>query len=150
MLNLSNAIHGIGGIEAAQTIMRVAVGSFFAFSGYHKLFNPQRKANLLATFKADHIPAPNFNVYWVPFWEMTGGAMVAMGLFAAFAASVLSIICITACLAEAKGRITAYKPIDKADWIDDLLYLPEVLYLIMLLPIVAAGAGPFSIDRFIG
>ena len=36
--------------------------------------------------------------------------------------------------------------IDKADVIDDVLYLPEVLYVMLLGLFVANGAGPFSID----
>lgn len=46
-------------------------------------------------------------------------------------------------------RIKLYKPIDEADRIDDWLYLPEVLYPFMLLMVVSAGAGPYSLDALI-
>jgi hypothetical protein len=42
-----------------------------------------------------------------------------------------------------------YKPIDEADRIDDWLYLPEVLYAFMLIMVVSAGAGPYSLDALI-
>ena len=42
-----------------------------------------------------------------------------------------------------------YKPIDEADRIDDWLYLPEVLYAFMLIMVISAGAGPYSLDAFI-
>ena len=37
---------GIGGAELVYTGARVAVGAFFAISGYHKLFNRERHATL--------------------------------------------------------------------------------------------------------
>lgn len=46
-------------------------------------------------------------------------------------------------------RIRVYKPIDEADRIDDRLYLPELLYAFMLIMVVSAGAGPFSLDALI-
>ena len=41
------------------------------------------------------------------------------------------------------------KPIDKADRIDDWLYVPETLYVFMLILVVSAGAGPYSLDAVI-
>jgi uncharacterized membrane protein YphA (DoxX/SURF4 family) len=41
------------------------------------------------------------------------------------------------------------KPIDKADRIDDWLYLPEILYVFMLITVVSAGAGPYSLNALI-
>jgi hypothetical protein len=46
-------------------------------------------------------------------------------------------------------RIEAFKPIDRADRIDDWLYLPETLYAFMLIMIISAGAGPYSLDAAI-
>ena len=48
-----------------------------------------------------------------------------------------------------RQRIKLYKPIDEADRIDDWLYLPETLYAVMLIVVVLAGAGPYSIDAVI-
>jgi hypothetical protein len=48
-----------------------------------------------------------------------------------------------------RQRIRSYKPIDAADRIDDWLYLPETLYGFMLLVVVSAGAGPYSVDSVI-
>jgi len=42
-----------------------------------------------------------------------------------------------------------WKPIDEADRIDDWLYLPETLYAFMLIIVVSAGAGPYSLDALI-
>lgn len=141
--------NGIGGADLALAIERMATGAFFALSGFHKLFNPARHASMLETLKRDHVPALRFNEWWVPFWEFTGGTCLAVGVFSSFMAAILCIICTVACLAEARQRVAAYKPIDKADALDDYLYLPEVLYIVMLLPSVAIGNGAFSLGAFL-
>ena len=48
-----------------------------------------------------------------------------------------------------RQRIKVYKPIDEADRIDDWLYLPETLYAFMLIMVISAGAGPYSLDALI-
>ena len=48
-----------------------------------------------------------------------------------------------------RSELECYKPIDEADRIDDWLYLPEVLYAFMLIMVVSAGAGPYSLDALI-
>jgi len=48
-----------------------------------------------------------------------------------------------------RQRIKVYKPIDEADRIDDWLYLPETLYAFMLIVVISAGAGTYSLDAVI-
>ena len=48
-----------------------------------------------------------------------------------------------------RQRLKLFKPIDKADRIDDWLYLPETLYAVMLIMVVSTGAGPYSLDAII-
>jgi hypothetical protein len=40
-------------------------------------------------------------------------------------------------------------PINRADWIGDVLYLPEALYCIGLAVVVLGGPGPWSLDAVI-
>ena len=54
-----------------------------------------------------------------------------------------------AIVTSARQRIKDYKPIDEADRIDDWLYLPEVLYAFMLIVVISAGAGPYSLDALV-
>lgn len=143
---LTIAAHGFGLHDVALALVRVAVGLFFAISGYHKLFNKARHARLVQTLTADKVPAVWFNQWWVPGWEFLAGSMLAVGLLTAFSAGVLAIICMVACLCEAKERVASYGPIDLADTIDDFLYLPEVLYLVMLAVSIFAGTGRYSLD----
>ena len=72
-----------------------------------------------------------------------------IGLLAPLAALGLLVIILVAIATSGRQRIKLYKPIDKADRIDDWLYLPETLYAFMLIMIVSAGAGPYSLDALI-
>lgn len=143
------AAHGFGAHDAALALVRVAVGSFFAISGWHKLTNPERHAHLVETLQKDKVPAIGFNQWWVPSWELTAGIWLAIGFLTAFSASVLMVICLVACFAEAPKRVAEYQPIDKADVVDDYLYLPEVLYLVMLGVSILAGTGKYSVDALL-
>jgi putative oxidoreductase len=139
--------NGLSDLDVASTVLRVATGTFFAASGWNKLTNAGRHAAIVDTFKRDHIPAIGFMQWWVPGWELLGGAMVALGLLGAFAAGVLIIICAVACVSEAPARVADYKPINGADKLADYLYLPEVLYILCLLPTAFAGTGKYSLDH---
>jgi uncharacterized membrane protein YphA (DoxX/SURF4 family) len=142
-------LKGAGWTDIVFFLNRVAVGMFFMFSGYHKLFNAQRHRVLVDELKALHIPALGFNGWWVPIIEFSAGAAVVIGLFAPMAALGLIIIILVANLTSGRQRIQSYKPIDEADRIADWLYLPETLYAFMLLMVVSAGAGPYSVDSVI-
>jgi uncharacterized membrane protein YphA (DoxX/SURF4 family) len=76
---------------------------------------------------------------------------VLIGLLAPLAALGLLVLILVAIVTSGPKRIKVYKPIDEADRIDDWLYLPEVLYAFMLIVVVSAGAGPYSVDAlFLG
>ena len=119
--------------------MRIAVGVFFAISGFHKLTNKTRHEALRATLIKDKVPFIRFNEWFVPTCEFLSGMAVAVGLLTFYNALVLLIICAVACLVDAPARVREYQPINRLDEIDDWLYLPEVCYLFMLL-VVAAQA----------
>jgi hypothetical protein len=52
---------GVGWTDIALTLNRVAVGVFFMFSGYHKLFNAQRHRALVDELTALHVGALRIN-----------------------------------------------------------------------------------------
>ena len=85
----------------------------------------------------------------MPTVEFTAGSAVVIGLLAPLAALGLFIVILVAIATSGLQRIKVYKPIDEADRIDDWLYLPEVLYAFMLIIVVSAGAGPYSLDALI-
>ena len=141
--------HGVGGADIALTLNRIAVGMFFMFSGYHKLFNPQRHRALTDQLKELGIHAVGFNQWWVPAVEFAAGGAVVIGFLAPLAALGLLFLIIVALATTGPQRISAYKPIDRADRIDDWLYVPETLYAFMLIVVVSLGAGPYSLDAVI-
>ena len=140
---------GIGRTDLAITLNRVAVGTFFMLSGYHKLFNAQRHRTVVDELKALGVHAVGFNQWWVPLVEFSAGGAVLIGLLAPLAALGLLVIILVATATSGRQRIKLYKPIDEADRIDDWLYLPETLYAFMLIIIISAGAGPYSLDALI-
>jgi len=140
---------GIGHNDLALTLNRIAVGTFFMLSGYHKLFNAERHRSILDELKALGVPAVGFNQWWVPLVEFTAGGAVLIGLLAPLAALGLLVIIIVAMATSGRQRIKLNKPIDESDRIDDWLYLPETLYAFMLVLIISAGAGPYSLDSLI-
>jgi putative oxidoreductase len=135
--------------DAGQLILQSGVGLFFAISGYHKLFNKERHASLVQTLTSDGIPFVRFNQWWVPGVEFVAGTFLALGLFSVVSATMLLVICLVACAVDGWDRVKAYKPIDKADWLDDILYLPEVMYALILLHVILAGPGRWSIDNLL-
>jgi uncharacterized membrane protein YphA (DoxX/SURF4 family) len=140
---------GVGGADIALTLNRVAVGMFFMFSGYHKLFNAERHRALADQLKELGVHAVGFNQWWVPTVEFTAGAAVVIGFLAPLAALGLLVVILVAIVRSGPQRINAYKPIDRADRIDDWLYVPETLYAFMLIVVVSTGAGPYSLDAVI-
>ena len=141
--------NGVGWTDIALTLNRIAVGAFFMLSGYHKLFNAPRHRSFVDELKALGVLAVGFNQWWVPTVEFTAGGAVLIGLLAPLAALGLFVIILVAIATSGRQRIKLCKPIDEADQIDDWLYLPETLYAVMLIVVISAGAGPYSLDALI-
>jgi uncharacterized membrane protein YphA (DoxX/SURF4 family) len=140
---------GIGWTDIALTLDRVVVGMFFMFSGYHKLFNAERHRALVDELTTLHVRAVGINQWWVPLVEFAAGSAVFIGLLTPLAALGLLVIVLVAGVTSGRVRIKSYQPIDRADRIDNWLYLPEILYAFMLIIFVSAGAGPYSLDAMI-
>ena len=140
---------GIGWTDLAITLNRIAVGAFFMLSGYHKLFNADRHRTFADELKALGVPAVGFNQWWVPLVEFTAGGALVVGLLAPLAGLGLLVVILIASATSGRRRLKLFKPIDEADRIDDWLYLPETLYAFMLILVVSAGAGPYSLDALI-
>jgi putative oxidoreductase len=146
---LGHLFTGLGLPETALAISRVAVGLFFLLSGYHKLFNVQRHAALILSLQSAGLRHITVLQWLVPGAEFSGGFAVAVGLLSVPAAPGLLILSIGATLTDGIKRIADWRPIDRADWLDDILYLPEVLYALVLLSVILAGPGPYSLDALI-
>jgi uncharacterized membrane protein YphA (DoxX/SURF4 family) len=85
----------------------------------------------------------------LPSVEFGGGCALIIGLLSVLAAFGLFVISAGAIAFDALDRIRAWQPIDRADWLGDLLYVPEALYCIGLTVVMLAGPGPWSLDATI-
>lgn len=140
---------GFGLTDVALNINREILGVFFAISGYHKLFNSTRHASITSTLVADGVPCIPWMQWFVPAVEFAGGLALMIGLLSLPAALGCAIICLVATCVDGLKRIVTWQPLDFADKVDDVLYLPEVLYVAMLLIVILAGPGSFSLDHYI-
>jgi uncharacterized membrane protein YphA (DoxX/SURF4 family) len=149
LLDLLQSGVGTQAGTAALFLNRVVLGLFFSISGFHKLFNSGRHAQLIATLERDHIPLVRLNRWLVPLVEFTGGLALIAGVLAPLVAILLAVECLVAVLVDGWKRIASYRPIDRADWLDDLLYLPEVLAIVALLIVVTLGPGRFTLPSLL-
>ena len=145
-MHLFLIIQGAQAPNAALTVNRVALGVFFAISGYHKLFNASRHATLTSTLRDDGVHGLPIMQWLIPSVEFSGGLALIVGLLSVLAAFGLFVVSAGALALDAFKRIRAWQPIDRADWLGDLLYVPEALYCIGLTVVMLGGPGPWSLD----
>jgi putative oxidoreductase len=141
--------HGLGLVPVALAINRATVGTFFTLSGYQKLFKRSRHAELVSTLHADDVHEIRIMQWLIPSAEFTGGLALLSGTLSVIAALGLMVIMSGALCLDGIKRIAVWKPLDRIDWLDDLLYLPEAPYLLALLLVVLAGPGALTIDSLL-
>jgi putative oxidoreductase len=129
-----------------MTAARILLGVFFCISGGMKLFVPAEFSLMERTIAESHIPFPHFNAIFVSVVEFACGASLALGLLTPVCALVLACVMI---VAIATNRIHSIQSSGVLSWLDDFLYLPEVLYIMILAWLICSGPGRFSIDGLI-
>jgi len=128
------------------TVARVLIGIFFCISGATKLLVPARFTLMEHTLAQSHIPFPHANAFFVSLIEFVCGTGLALGLLTRLCSLALLIDMI---VAIATNRIPSIQADGLLAWIDDFLYLPEVLYVIILAWLICSGPGRYSIDGLI-
>lgn len=142
-------LSGFNAADLGTALMRVGAGLFFSISGYHKLFNADRHKSLVKTLEGDGVPLISVNQWFVPAIEFSAGMALIVGLLTPLAAAGLLAICCVATAVDGIKRISDWAPLDKADYLDDVLYLPEVVWLIVLVALILGGAGAYSLDAML-
>jgi putative oxidoreductase len=130
--------------EFAILVARVSIGVFFAISGANKLFVPERTHQMLETLTHAGIPFPNLMTYFVSGVEFFGGCLLAVGLLSSLCCAALMVQMIVAIVTVQAGTIPAGRSF--LNWLDDFLYLPETLYILLLIWLICSGPGRFSVD----
>jgi len=142
--------NAIATLRAAEwmpiTAVRVLIGIFFCISGGTKLLLPAQFSVLENTLVESHIPFPHASALFVALVEFACGAGLALGLLTPLCALVLLIDMI---VAIATNRIHSIQASGVLAWLDDFLYLPEVLYVLMLVWLIFSGPGRYSLDGLI-
>jgi len=126
-----------------MTAARILIGIFFCISGGTKLLVPAQFRLMERTLVESHIPFPHFNAVFVSLVEFVCGACLALGLLTR--ACALMLVCVMV-VAIATNRIQSIQSSGVLPWLDDFLYLPEVLYVIILVWLTFSGPGRYSID----
>src|SRR5215510_6806395 len=128
------------------TAVRVLIGIFFCISGKTKLLMPAQFTLMEQTLAQSHIPFPHANALFVSLVEFACGGGLALGLFTPVCALVLVVVMIVAIMTN---RIQSIQASGVVAWLDDFLYLPEVLYVMILVWLIFSGPGRYSIDGLI-
>jgi len=127
-------------------IARLAVGPLFFLSGRGKLFVPERREQMRETLAAAGIRFAGINAIFVSMVEFVFGVLLILGALTPLACIMLGGVMIVAIATSAIKNIKA-PPL--LGWLSEFLYLPEVLYLVILFWLFLSGPGWLSIDRFV-
>ncbi len=133
--------------QYAILLIRVSIGLFFAISGGNKLFVAGGTKPVYDTLVQAKIPFPHAMAYFVSGVEFVGGSLVAVGFLSSAASVALLIDMIVATMTTAVATLP--KGLSPLSWLDDFLYLPEVLYVLFFIWLICAGPGKFSVDYWL-
>ncbi len=142
------ALLGGSGLEQyAILLVRVSLGLFFAISGANKLFVAGGTKPVYDTLVKAKVPFPQLTAYFVSSVEFIGGSLVTFGVLSSPACAALLIDMTVATVTSAVS--TMPKGLSPLNWLDDFLYLPEVLYVLFFISLICSGPGKFSVDHWL-
>src|SRR3984885_4597897 len=139
------ALLGSGDLEQyAILLVRISLGLFFAISGANKLLVAGSTQTMYETLVEAKVPFPHLMTYFVSGVEFVGGSLLTVGFLSTLACVALLVDMLVAILTT---RFSAMpKGLSPLNWLDDFLYLPEVLYVLFFFWLICSGPGRFSID----
>jgi putative oxidoreductase len=132
--------------QGAILLVRVALGIFFAISGGNKLFVASRTEAMYKTLVASNVPLPRLMTYFVSTVEFVGGCLLAVGFLSSLSCVALLVDMMVAILTTKLSSVPGGSPLD---WLDNFLFLPEVLYVLFFVWLICSGPGKFSVDYLI-
>ena len=133
--------------QYAILLVRVSLGLFFAISGGNKLFVAGGTKPVYETLVKAKAPFPRQTAYFVAGVEFVCGSLVTVGFLSSPASVALLIDMTVATLTSALSTLP--KGLSPLNWLDDLLYLPEVLYVLFFIWLICSGPGKFSVDYWL-
>jgi putative oxidoreductase len=133
--------------QYAILLVRVSVGLFFAISGANKLFVAASRQTMYETLVKAKVPSPHLMAYFVSGLEFLGGSVLIVGFLSSVACVALLVDMLVAILTTKLSATP--KGLSALDWLDDFLYLPEVLYVLFFIWLICSGPGRFSVDYWL-
>jgi putative oxidoreductase len=137
----------LGGRYRNPVMVRVSIGVFFAVSGANKLFVAGGTKPVYDTLVKAKVPFPHQTAYFVAGVEFVCGSLLTVGFLSSPACVALLIDMTVATLTSALSTLP--KGLSPLNWLDDFLYLPEVLYVVIFIWLICSGAGKFSVDYWL-
>jgi putative oxidoreductase len=142
------AVQGNNDVEQyAILLVRVSIGLFFAISGGNKFLVAGGTKPVYETLVKAKVPFPHQTAYFVAGVEFVGGSFVTVGFLSSPACVTLLIDMVVATLTSAVSILP--KGLSPLSWLDDFLYLPEVLYVLFFIWLLCSGPGRFSVDYWL-
>ena len=139
---------GDGDLEQyAILLVRVSIGLFFAISGGNKLFSAGGTKQVYDTLLKAKVPFPRQTAYFVASVEFVCGSLLAVGFLSSPSCVALLIDMVVAVLTNTLATVP--KGLSSLNWLDDVLYLPEVLYVLFFIWLICSGPGKFSVDYWL-
>jgi putative oxidoreductase len=130
--------------QYAILVVRISLGLFFAISGANKLFAASRAQAMYETLLQAKVPFPHLMTYFVSAVEFVGGCLLLVGFLSSLACVALLVDMLVAILTTRLSGMP--KGLSPLNWLDDLLYFPEVLYVLFFIWLICSGPGKFSVD----
>jgi len=127
-------------------LVRVSIGVFFCITGARKLFDPGARQEMVQTLTSSGIPFPEVNALFVSVVEFAGGGLLAVGLMTPICSILLGGDMLVAILTD---RLQSVHGNTLFEWLDNFLYLPEVLYALILGWLLTSGPGKLSLDALL-
>jgi putative oxidoreductase len=142
------ALLGSSGLEQyAILLIRVSLGLFFVISGANKLFVAGRTQTMYETLVEAKVPFPRLMTYFVSGVEFVGGSLLTVGFLSSLACVALLVDMLVAILTNKVSAMP--KGLSPLNWLDDFLYLPEVLYVLFFIWLICSGPGKCSVDYWL-
>jgi putative oxidoreductase len=133
--------------QYAILLVRISIGLFFAISGANKLFSAGGIKPVYDTLVASKVPFPRQTAYFVASVEFVCGSLLTVGFLLSPACVALLIDMIVAILTNTLATVP--KGLSRLNWLDDVLYLPEVLYVLFFVWLICSGPRKFSVDYWV-
>jgi putative oxidoreductase len=133
--------------QYATLLVRVSLGLFFAISGANKLFVASNTRTMYETLVKVKVPFPRLMTYFVSGVEFVSGSLLTVGFVSSLACAALLVDMLVAIVTAKLSAIP--KGLSPLNWLDDFLYLPEVLYVLFFIWLICCGPGKFSVDYWL-